>query len=63
MRFIYVMSEEDRNKLSALGYSQLKQDAANHVWIFQTKDTVSFAEENEIDRAGISYVLSDVLTF
>lgn len=63
MKFVYVMSEADREKLISMGYAQLKEDPRNHVWVFQAKDTLSFAEENEIDRAGIQYVLSDVLTF
>ncbi len=63
MRFIYVMSETDKDKLVSLGYSLLKEDKRNHVWVFQNKDTITFACEDEISSAGIRFVLSDTLTF
>ena len=63
MRFVYVMSEEDRDKMTAMGYALLKEDARNHVWVFENKDTVTFASEDSITAAGVSFVLSDMLTF
>lgn len=63
MNFIYVMSEEDKNKMESLGYSLIKEDKRNHVWVFQNKDTTTFACEDEISGAGIYFVLSNMLTF
>lgn len=63
MNFIYVMSEEDKNKMKSLGYSLIKEDKRNHVWVFQNKDTATFACEDEISGAGIYFVLSNMLTF
>ena len=63
VHFIYVMSESDRDKMCALGYDLLKEAPKSNVWVFRAKDNMSFAEVNEVDRAGVSYVLSDVLTF
>jgi len=63
MRFIYVMKEEDKDKLVAMGYSLIKEDVRNHMWVFENKDVATFASEDEISNAGISFILSDTLTF
>mgnify|MGYP006384291485 CR=1 FL=1 len=63
MCFVYVMSKEDRNKMIAMGYSLIKEDERNNVWIFKNKDVSTFASEDEITEAGVSFVLSDMLTF
>ena len=63
MRFIYVMSKEDMDKMTAMGYSMIKEDRRNHIWVFENKDIATFACEDEISKAGISFVLSDMLTF
>lgn len=53
MNFIYVMREADKDKMISLGYSIIKEDKRNHVWVFQNKDTTTFACEDEISNAGI----------
>lgn len=63
MNFIYVMREADKDKMISLGYSIIKEDKKNHVWVFQNKDTTTFACEDEISGAGIQFVLSNTLTF
>lgn len=63
MRFVYVMSEEDKNKMLAMGYSFIKKDVRNNIWVFENKDVTTFASEDEIANAGIAFVLSDMLTF
>lgn len=63
MHFIYVMSVKDRNKMLSLGYNLIREDTRNSIWVFQNKDTVTFAREDEISGAGIKFVLSNTLTF
>lgn len=63
MRFVYVMSEEDKNKMTAMGYALIKEDKRNHIWVFENKDVMSFAYEDEIANVGVNFVLSDMLTF
>jgi len=42
MHFIYVMSEQDKDKMLALGYVMMKEDAKNRMWVFLNKDTKTF---------------------
>ncbi len=63
MRFVYVMKKEDKDKMVAMGYSLIKEDKQNNLWVFENKDVTTFASEDEITNAGISFVLSDMLTF
>ena len=63
MRFVYVMKKEDKDKMVAMGYSLIKEDKRNHSWVFENKDVTTFASEDEITNAGVSFVLSDMLTF
>lgn len=63
MRFVYVMKKEDKDKMVAMGYSLIKEDRRNHIWVFKNKDVTTFASEDEITNAGVSFVLSDMLTF
>lgn len=63
MRFVYVMKKEDKDKMVAMGYSLIKEDKKNNLWVFENKDATTFASEDEITNAGISFVLSDILTF
>ncbi len=55
-RFIYVFSEESRDRLIKLGFQQIKSDSAHGTFIF-ANDQAKFAELPE------EYVLSDTLTF
>ncbi len=63
MHFIYVMSAKDKDKMLSLGYSLVREDTRNSMWVFQNKDTTTFACEDEISGAGIKFVLSSTLTF
>ncbi len=63
MHFIYVMSAKDKDEMLSLGYSLVKEDTRNSMWVFQNKDTTTFACEDEISGAGIKFVLSSTLTF
>lgn len=63
MHFIYVMSVRDKDKMLSLGYSLVKEDKRNSIWVFQNKDTTTFACEDEVSSAGIKFVLSNTLTF
>ncbi len=63
MRFVYVMSKTDKDKMIAMGYALIKEDKNNHIWVFENRDVTSFASEDEITKAGVSFVLSDMLTF
>ncbi len=63
MHFIYVMSEKDKDKMLSLGYALVREDTRNSMWVFQNKDTTTFACEDEISGAGIKFVLSSTLTF
>lgn len=63
MRFIYVMSETDRDKLVELGYFLIREDTRNMVWVFKSKDSMSFSSEHELEQANVRFVLSDTLMF
>ena len=63
MQFVYVMCKEDKDKMVELGYHLLKEDSRNNVWVFNNKETYTFAEDDELTAAGVSCVLSDMLTF
>lgn len=63
MHFVYVMKKEDKDKMIAMGYSLIKEDKRNHIWVFENKDVTTFTSEDEIADAGIAFVLSDMLTF
>jgi len=63
MHFIYVMSEEDKDKMMALGYALVKEDKRNYMWVFRNKDAASFAREDELSGAGVKFALSNTLTF
>ena len=62
MKFIYVMSQDNADKMSALGYKLLKKASERDVYIFQNKDVRNFALD-ELDSAGIQFVSTDILTF
>lgn len=63
MKFIYVMRTEDRDKMADLGYHLIKGDDRNSIWVFDNDNRIDFSSESEVSKAGIPYVLSDVLTF
>lgn len=63
MHFIYVMSEQDKDKMIALGYTLMKEDIRNFIWVFQNKDSEKFAINDEMSKAGIHFIPSNTLTF
>lgn len=58
-KLIYVFSQEDKNVLEINGFTLLKQDEENNIYIFAYDDSLysKFSLEN------IDYYLSDSLTF
>ena len=63
MQFVYVMCQEDKEKMIAMGYSLLKKHPENNVWVFKNYDVVDFSDDDRLVNADISFVLSDVLRF
>ena len=55
--FIYVFDEEARDTLLRMRYTLLKSDEQKRVFVFVNEERANFA------CAGISYVLSDTMTF
>lgn len=55
--FIYVFSDEGRDKLLALQYELLKYDKEKHISIFLNKEQQYFAD------GEFPYALSNTLTF
>ena len=60
-KFIYVFDTAARDKFLGAGFSMLKADEQNCIWIFSKEE----AERLCFDycAAGFEYVLSDTLTF
>ncbi len=56
--FIYVMDEESRDQLSAMGYKLIKCDDENRIWVFDNPDKMNFSTELDIP-----HVKSNILTF
>ena len=54
--FIYVFSDEDRDILLQNGYTLLKADENNNLYIFENSDT-------KYEELGVAFVLSNTLTF
>lgn len=57
MRFIYVMSLNDKKKLERLGYKLLKADENNSVYVFENKAELNFSV------GDMPHILSNTLTF
>lgn len=55
--FIYVFSDDGRDRLLSMQYELLKSDNKKHVYVFVNKDKQNFA------RDGVPYALSNTLTF
>ena len=62
MKFIYVMSKEDAEKMAVLGYALLKKASECDVYIFKNRDSANFSMDDLCD-AEIQFVSSDILTF
>lgn len=64
MHFIYVMRDEDKNKLIELGYKLLKEDIRNNIWVFSNKNEhLYFSTSDDLSNNNISCIESSVLTF
>lgn len=57
MKFIYVFSTEDKDTLLKVGFTLLKEDARNSIYVFGKNNALTFA------LADVSYVETDTLTF
>lgn len=55
--FIYVMDVKIKDKLMRLGYTLLKDDGKDTLWVFAAKENQTF------DSLDVPCVVSDVLTF
>lgn len=61
MKFIYVMDKKAKKELLKKGFTLLKENEANSIWVFENKyvnDEACFNLDVEC-----FHVLSDVLTF
>lgn len=56
-KFLYVFSKEDRDLLIADGYTLLKSDDKNDLYVFVNQTNMNF------DLIDMTFVRSDVLTF
>ncbi len=54
--FIYVFSDEDRDILLQNGYTLLKADENNNLYIFENSGA-------KYEELGVAFVLSNTLTF
>ena len=59
MKFIYVCTEGDRDKLLDLGFNLLGQKNSGTLWAFDADDTLSIDPDTVLDV----YVLSNTLMF
>ena len=57
MKFIYVFSLDEKNKLQNAGFTLLKEDTNNSIYVFGMNNSLNFA------LADVSYVETDTLTF
>lgn len=61
--FVYVMSEDDRDKLIELGYKLVRSDDVNKVFVFENKPELVFeCGEHPLEAQKISFILSSSLT-
>ncbi len=56
-KFIYVLSEKERDKLLSWEYTLLKSDERNHIYIFANQDSLYF------DKMDVTPIYSNTLTF
>lgn len=59
-KFIYVFDTDARDKLLSANYHLLKSDEQQNIFVFESKETHTFAASDSEDFA---FVLSDTLTF
>ena len=58
-KFIYVFDAAARDELSQAGFLLLKEDERNSIWVFANDASRKF----DLERADVSYIESDTLTF
>lgn len=58
MKFIYVFSQDDKEKLITAGYNLLKADTQNDIYTFEANEKLNFALNSLVE-----FVESDKLTF
>lgn len=58
MPFIYVMDEESKDKLLALGYRLIKGNEEKRVWVFDTPEKFTFSSAPDVP-----HVASNMLVF
>ena len=66
MKFIYVMNPEYKNVLLDAGFSILREDTRNNIYVFTHENKMNFSSEDAedyISNMGIPFILSDMLTF
>lgn len=63
MKFIYVATKEDKDRMLAMGYSMLKEDLRNNMWIFSSMGDSPLFSINRLTDSGIRFSLSNTLTF
>lgn len=56
-KFIYVFSKEDRDALLRAGFSQLKNDENNNLFVFANQTNMNF------DLLDMEFVRSNTLSF
>lgn len=56
-KFIYVFSDEDRDKLIAAGFRMMRHDDKQHIYTFENREDLHFALKN------MAYMPSNTLTF
>jgi len=54
--FIYVFSVDDKNTMISNGYTMLKADEENNIYIFENSGA-------KYEELGVAFVLSNTLTF
>lgn len=57
MKFIYVFSKDDRDILLKAGFTLLKEDIRNSIYVFDKSNSLTFA------LTEVSYIESNTLTF
>lgn len=56
--FIYVMDEESRDELLAMGYKLIRSDDVAHVWVFDDPTRLQFTKELKVPHImSASFVL------
>lgn len=56
MHFVYVFSKDDRDRMQARGFTLVKGDELNGMWVFENQEGIALFED-------LKCVVSDVLTF